>query len=155
MALPHAAIHHFRHNGYLKCRDLLPAETVTELKETILKDIAEEIVAASVREAVFRIVGISLRWVPAIGELDVGAAIHEGLGCARGRDPSVAPQQRGATGCRGGEVERSSARTLDLEQERDSLIQEILSSDMQYKERVASLLKDAGIFSTMGNKNGS
>lgn len=46
-------------------------------------------------------------------------------------------------------------RYLDLEQERDSLIQEILSSDMQYKDRVASLLQDAGIFSTMGTKNGS
>jgi hypothetical protein len=46
-------------------------------------------------------------------------------------------------------------RYLDLEQERASLIEEILSSDMQYKERVASLLQDAGIFSTMGHKNGS
>jgi len=58
MALPHAAIHHFRHNGYLKCRDLLPAETVTELKETILKDIAKEAEPA-VRDKTDRVVRIS------------------------------------------------------------------------------------------------
>jgi len=46
-------------------------------------------------------------------------------------------------------------RYLDLEQERASLIEEILSSNMQYKERVASLLQDAGIFSTMGHSEES
>ncbi len=58
MALPHAEIHHFRHNGYLKCRDLLPAETVTELKETILKDIAKE-AEPTVRDKTDRVVRIS------------------------------------------------------------------------------------------------
>ena len=44
-------------------------------------------------------------------------------------------------------------RYLDLEEERDSLTNDILKSDLQYKERVAALLHDAGIFSTMGRKH--
>ena len=50
---------------------------------------------------------------------------------------------------------RLAMRYLELEQERASLIEEILSSDMHYKERVATLLQDAGIFSTMGHKEQS
>ena len=41
-------------------------------------------------------------------------------------------------------------RYLDLEEERENLTTEILKSDLQYKDRVAALLHDAGIFSTMG-----
>ena len=41
-------------------------------------------------------------------------------------------------------------RYLDLEEERENLTAEILESDLQYKDRVAALLHDAGIFSTMG-----
>ncbi len=44
-------------------------------------------------------------------------------------------------------------RYLDLEEERDSLTNDILKSDLQYKDRVAALLHDAGIFSTMGRKH--
>ncbi|MBC8309950.1 MAG: NAD-glutamate dehydrogenase [Planctomycetes bacterium] len=41
-------------------------------------------------------------------------------------------------------------RYLDLEEEREILTEEILKSNLQYKDRVAALLHDAGIFSTMG-----
>ena len=58
MSLTSAAIHHFRHNGYLKCPDVLPTETVAALKETILQDIADEIEPA-VRDNSNRIVRIS------------------------------------------------------------------------------------------------
>ncbi len=44
-------------------------------------------------------------------------------------------------------------RYLDLEEERETLTKEILSSDLQYKDRVAALLHDAGIFSTMGRRH--
>jgi glutamate dehydrogenase len=44
-------------------------------------------------------------------------------------------------------------RYLDLEEERETLTEEILSSDLQYKDRVAALLHDAGIFSTMGRRH--
>jgi glutamate dehydrogenase len=44
-------------------------------------------------------------------------------------------------------------RYLDLEEEREILIEAILSSDLQYKDRVAALLHDAGIFSTMGRRH--
>ena len=44
-------------------------------------------------------------------------------------------------------------RYLDLEEEREKLTDTILSSDLQYKERVAALLHDAGIFSTMGRSH--
>ncbi len=44
-------------------------------------------------------------------------------------------------------------RYLDLEEERETLTDEILKSDLQYKERVAALLHDAGIFSTMGRRH--
>jgi len=44
-------------------------------------------------------------------------------------------------------------RYLDLEEEREKLTETILSSDLQYKERVAALLHDAGIFSTMGRSH--
>ena len=44
-------------------------------------------------------------------------------------------------------------RYLDLEEERENLTSEILKSDLQYKERVAALLHDAGIFSTMGRSH--
>jgi glutamate dehydrogenase len=46
-------------------------------------------------------------------------------------------------------------RYLDLDQEREDLTKSILQSDLQYKERVAALLHDAGIFSTMGRKHTS
>ena len=46
-------------------------------------------------------------------------------------------------------------RYLDLEEERENLTAEILKSDLQYKERVAALLHDAGIFSTMGRSHKS
>ena len=42
MRLTQPEIHHFRHNGYLKCPEILPSSTVNELKETILQDIADE-----------------------------------------------------------------------------------------------------------------
>jgi glutamate dehydrogenase len=44
-------------------------------------------------------------------------------------------------------------RYLDLEEEREKLTATILSSDLQYKDRVAALLHDAGIFSTMGRRH--
>ena len=44
-------------------------------------------------------------------------------------------------------------RYLDLEEEREILTEEILKSNLQYKDRVAALLHDAGIFSTMGRKH--
>ncbi len=44
-------------------------------------------------------------------------------------------------------------RYLDLEEEREILTEAILSSDLQYKDRVAALLHDAGIFSTMGRRH--
>lgn len=44
-------------------------------------------------------------------------------------------------------------RYLDLEEERENLTAEILKSDLQYKDRVAALLHDAGIFSTMGRRH--
>jgi hypothetical protein len=44
-------------------------------------------------------------------------------------------------------------RYLDLEEERETLTDEILKSDLQYKERVAALLHDAGIFTTMGRRH--
>jgi len=44
-------------------------------------------------------------------------------------------------------------RYLDLEEERELLTEEILKSDLQYKDRVAALLHDAGIFSTMGRRH--
>ena len=40
-----------------------------------------------------------------------------------------------------------------LEEERKNLTAEILKSDLQYKDRVAALLHDAGIFSTMGRRH--
>ena len=43
----------------------------------------------------------------------------------------------------------------ELEQERDVLTENILQSDLQYKHRVAALLHDAGIFSTMGRRHNS
>ena len=46
-------------------------------------------------------------------------------------------------------------RYLHLEQERDVLTENILQSDLQYKHRVAALLHDAGIFSTMGKRHNS
>lgn len=46
-------------------------------------------------------------------------------------------------------------RYLDLEQERENLTDSILQTDLQYKERVAALLHDAGIFSTMGRHHNS
>ncbi|MBT4530676.1 MAG: hypothetical protein HOC27_05675 [Phycisphaerae bacterium] len=46
-------------------------------------------------------------------------------------------------------------RYLDLEEEREILTEEILKSNLQYKDRVAALLHDAGIFSTMGRKHSS
>lgn len=44
-------------------------------------------------------------------------------------------------------------RYLDLEQERTTLVDAVLESDLQDKRRIASLLQDAGIFSTMGRRN--
>ncbi|MDP7008682.1 MAG: NAD-glutamate dehydrogenase [Phycisphaerales bacterium] len=44
-------------------------------------------------------------------------------------------------------------RYLDLEQERSTLVDAVLDSDLQDKHRIASLLHDAGIFSTMGRRN--
>ena len=44
-------------------------------------------------------------------------------------------------------------RYLDLEEERETLTKAILSSDLQYKDRVAASLHDAGIFSTMGRRH--
>ena len=44
-------------------------------------------------------------------------------------------------------------RYLDLEQERTTLVDAVLDSDLQDKHRIASLLQDAGIFSTMGRRN--
>lgn len=44
-------------------------------------------------------------------------------------------------------------RYLDLEEERETLTKEIFKSDLQYKDRVAALLHDAGIFSTMGRRH--
>jgi glutamate dehydrogenase len=44
-------------------------------------------------------------------------------------------------------------RYLDLDEEREILTEAILSSDLQYKDRVAALLHDAGIFSTMGRRH--
>ena len=44
-------------------------------------------------------------------------------------------------------------RYLDLEEEREKLTATILSSDLQHKDRVAALLHDAGIFSTMGRRH--
>ncbi len=46
-------------------------------------------------------------------------------------------------------------RYLDLEEEREILTEEILKSNLQYKDRVAALLHDAGIFSTMGRRHKS
>ncbi len=46
-------------------------------------------------------------------------------------------------------------RYLDLEEEREILTEEILKSNLQYKNRVAALLHDAGIFSTMGRHHKS
>jgi hypothetical protein len=46
-------------------------------------------------------------------------------------------------------------RYLDLEQERENLTAAILKSDLQYKDRVAALLHDAGIFTTMGQHHNS
>ena len=43
MALTREQIHHFRHNGYLRIRECLPAETVQRLKETIARDISNEV----------------------------------------------------------------------------------------------------------------
>ncbi|HIG53927.1 MAG TPA: hypothetical protein EYG11_21320 [Candidatus Latescibacteria bacterium] len=58
MSLTPAEIHHFRHNGYLKCPEILPAAMVNELKETILQDIADE-TAPVVRDKTGRISRIS------------------------------------------------------------------------------------------------
>ncbi len=44
-------------------------------------------------------------------------------------------------------------RYLDLEEEREKLTTTILSSNLQHKDRVAALLHDAGIFSTMGRRH--
>ena len=44
-------------------------------------------------------------------------------------------------------------RYLDLEQERSTLVDAVLGSNLQDKRRIASLLQDAGIFSTMGRRN--
>jgi len=44
-------------------------------------------------------------------------------------------------------------RYLDLEQERTTLVDAVLDSNLQDKRRIASLLRDAGIFSTMGRRN--
>jgi glutamate dehydrogenase len=44
-------------------------------------------------------------------------------------------------------------RYLFLEQERTTLVDAVLDSDLQDKRRIASLLQDAGIFSTMGRRN--
>mgnify|MGYP001298715436 FL=1 len=44
-------------------------------------------------------------------------------------------------------------RYHDLEQERTTLVDAVLDSDLQDKRRIASLLQDAGIFSTMGRRN--
>jgi phytanoyl-CoA hydroxylase len=51
----------FRHNGFLKLPEPLPAEMVTELKETIHRHIREEI-APVVRDSQGRIVRISKLW---------------------------------------------------------------------------------------------
>ena len=44
-------------------------------------------------------------------------------------------------------------RYLDLEEERATLVKTIRSSELSDKERIASLLQDAGIFSTMGRRH--
>ena len=44
-------------------------------------------------------------------------------------------------------------RYLFLEKERTTLVDAVLDSDLQDKRRIASLLQDAGIFSTMGRRN--
>ena len=44
-------------------------------------------------------------------------------------------------------------RYLDLEQERTTFVDAVLDSNLQNKHRIASLLQDAGIFSTMGRHN--
>ncbi|MDP6542214.1 MAG: hypothetical protein QGF07_05445, partial [Phycisphaerales bacterium] len=44
-------------------------------------------------------------------------------------------------------------RYLDLEQERTTLVDAVLDSDLEDKQRIASLLQDSGIFSTMGRRN--
>ena len=44
-------------------------------------------------------------------------------------------------------------RYLNLEQERSTLVDAVLDSNVQDKRRIASLLQDAGIFSTMGRRN--
>jgi phytanoyl-CoA hydroxylase len=43
MSLTGEQIHHFRHSGYLKIRECLPAATVKSLKNTIARDIANEV----------------------------------------------------------------------------------------------------------------
>ena len=58
MALTHAEIHHFRHNGYLKCPEMLPVAILSQLKETILHNIADEAEPA-VRDKTGRVVRIS------------------------------------------------------------------------------------------------
>jgi phytanoyl-CoA hydroxylase len=51
----------FRHNGFLKLPELLPAEMVTQLKESVWKDVKEE-VAPIVRDKQGRVVRISDLW---------------------------------------------------------------------------------------------
>ena len=43
-------------------------------------------------------------------------------------------------------------RYLDLEQERTTLADAVLNSSLEDRHRIASLLRDAGIFSTMGRR---
>ncbi len=51
------------------------------------------------------------------------------------------------------DLARLALRYLDLEQERTTLVNAILNSSVGEKKRIATLLRDAGIFSTMGLTN--
>src|SRR5262245_54440334 len=61
MSLTPEQVSLFRHNGFLKLPEPLPAETVAALKETILRHICEE-VAPIVRDKQGRVVRISNLW---------------------------------------------------------------------------------------------
>src|SRR5947207_2942798 len=61
MSLTSEQVFLFRHNGFLKLPEPLPPDTVAQLKETILRDIRDEI-APIVRDGQDRIVRISNLW---------------------------------------------------------------------------------------------
>src|SRR5205823_5094593 len=72
-------IHFFRHNGFLKLPQPLPARTVVQLRETIWKQIREE-VEPVVRDKLGRVVRLSNLW-------ERGTPFRETLTCSQVLEP--------------------------------------------------------------------